>query len=268
MGWISNPEIWVGLLTLTILEIVLGIDNIIFISILSGKLPQDQRAKARQIGLSLALIMRVLLLLSLGWVMSLTKPLAAFPGWYIGDSTVIPAIDVTGQMLILLIGGLFLIAKSVFEIHNKLEGHEHGGQVTKVVSFSSVIVQILLLDIVFSLDSVITAVGMVKQIGVMIAAVVIAMGVMLAFAGKISDFVEEHPTIKILALAFLILIGVNLVAESFHIEIPKGYTYFAMVFATVVEMINIKMRKGKPIHLYQSALPKDDLGTGPSQATQ
>jgi len=235
MEWIGDSQIWIGLLTLTILEIVLGIDNIVFISILSGKLPPEQRNKARQIGLSLALIMRILLLLSLSWVMSLKAPLFMIPFF---------EKNISGRDLILILGGLFLVYKSVVEIHSKLEGTEHARQ-TKVVTFASVITQILILDIVFSLDSVITAIGMVSQIGVMIAAVVIAVCVMLVFARPISEFVERHPTVKMLALAFLVLIGVNLLAEGFGQHIPKGYTYFAMAFAVVVEMLNLKLKSSK-----------------------
>ena len=232
MEWLTDPQAWIGLLTLTVLEIVLGIDNIIFISILSGKLPVHQQAKARQIGLALAMIMRILLLLSLAWIIGLTKPWFTLLGF-----------DVTGRALILIGGGLFLIAKSTHEIHNKLEGEEDHGEVRAMPSMRSVLIQIILLDIVFSLDSVITAVGMVDQIGVMIAAVVIAVGVMMFSAGPISGFVERHPTIKMLALSFLLLIGVNLIGEGLGFHIPKGYTYFAMGFAVFVELLNLKLRK-------------------------
>ena len=232
MEWLSDPQAWIGLLTLTVLEIVLGIDNIIFISILSGKLPPAQQAKARQIGLALAMIMRILLLLSLSWIIGLTKPWLTVLGF-----------DVTGRALILIGGGLFLIAKSVHEIHNKLEGEEGHGEVRVMPTMKSVLIQIILLDIVFSLDSVITAVGMVDEIGVMIAAVIIAVGVMMFSAGPISGFVERHPTIKMLALSFLLLIGVNLIGEGLGFHIPKGYTYFAMGFAVFVELLNLKLRK-------------------------
>ena len=232
MEWLSDPQAWIGLLTLTVLEIVLGIDNIIFISILSGKLPEAQQAKARQIGLALAMIMRILLLLSLSWIIGLTKPWLTVLGF-----------DVTGRALILIGGGLFLIAKSVHEIHNKLEGEEGHGEVRVMPTMKSVLIQIILLDIVFSLDSVITAVGMVDEIGVMIAAVIIAVGVMMFSAGPISGFVERHPTIKMLALSFLLLIGVNLIGEGLGFHIPKGYTYFAMGFAVFVELLNLKLRK-------------------------
>lgn len=251
MEWLSDSQVWIGLLTLTILEIVLGIDNIVFISILSGKLPEDQRDKARKLGLALALITRILLLLSLSWVMGLTAPLFTLP---------IMNHEISGRDLILILGGLFLLYKSVVEIHGKLEGEEHSKQV-KGASFSSVITQILILDIVFSLDSVITAIGMVKQIGVMIAAVIIAVGVMLAFAKPISEFVEKHPTVKMLALAFLVLIGVNLLAEGFDQHIPKGYTYFAMAFAVGVEVLNLKMKgKSKPVKLHN---PYEDIKDAP-----
>ena len=246
MEWLTDPQIWISLLTLTGLEIVLGIDNIIFISILAGKLPADRQKKARQLGLTLALVTRVLLLLSLTWLMGMTRPLFTLP---IVDH------GLSGRDLILLIGGLFLIGKSVVEVHEKLEGEDgHETKNKKAVSFASVVVQILLLDIVFSLDSVITAVGMANQVGVMIAAVVIALGVMLVFAGAISDFVNRHPTLKMLALSFLILIGVTLVGESLGQHIPKGYIYFSMAFALGVEMLNLKLRskdKVKPVELHQ-----------------
>lgn len=236
----AHPELWiVPLLTLALLEIVLGIDNVIFISILAGKLPKEQQAKARQMGLLLAFITRVALLFSISWLMSLTKPLFTLP--IVGQ-------DLTGRDLILLLGGLFLIGKSVTEIHHKLEGADgEANPVGKAVSFSAVIVQILLLDIVFSLDSVITAVGMVKELWIMITAVIISLGVMLAFAGAISDFVNRHPTVKMLALSFLILIGVTLVGESLGQHIPKGYIYFSMAFAFLVEMLNLRLRT-KPAH--------------------
>jgi predicted tellurium resistance membrane protein TerC len=231
MEWLADPQIWISLVTLTVLEIVLGIDNIVFISILAGKLPAGQQPKARQLGLSLALVMRVLLLLSLSWVMSLKTDLFTLAGH-----------GLSGRDLILLLGGLFLIWKSTKEIHEKLEGADGERTAALAPTFVSVIVQILLLDIVFSLDSVITAVGMVKEIGVMIAAVVIAMVFMLAFAGDIARFIERHPSLKMLALSFLLLIGVLLVAEAFDQKIPKGYVYFAMAFSVAVETLNIRMR--------------------------
>ena len=238
MDWITDPQIWISLLTLTLLEIVLGIDNLIFISILSGKLPADQQAKARKLGLSLALITRILLLCSLAWLVKLDKPFwqARIFSWDLA---------VSGKDLILLVGGLFLIGKSTKEIHEKLEGED--GSVTNHLAptFVSVIVQILLIDIVFSLDSVITAVGMVKQIGVMIGAVIAAMLVMLIYVDQISGFVDRHPTIKMLALSFLILIGTMLVAEGCHQHVNKGYIYFAMAFSVGVEMLNIRLRTKK-----------------------
>ena len=240
MEWLADPNIWIAFATLTLLELVLGIDNVIFISILAGKLPAEQQGRARFIGLSLALVMRVILLFSLSWVMSLTEPLFAVMGH-----------GVSGRDLILLIGGLFLIAKSTHEIHGSLEG-EQGHEVKKVyASFTSVIVQITLLDIVFSLDSVITAIGMVEQVGIMIAAVVISIIAMMLFAGSIGAFVQRHPTIKMLALAFLLLIGVTLIAEGLHRHIPKGYIYFAMAFSVMVEFLNMKLRKSKdPVELH------------------
>lgn len=235
MDWITDPQIWISLVTLTALEIVLGIDNVVFISILAGKLPHNQQENARRLGLTLALVTRILLLCGIVWMTKLTTPLFAVFGH-----------EFSGRDLILLAGGLFLIGKSTHEIHEKLEG-EDGRVTTRIApTFTSVIVQILLLDIVFSLDSVITAVGMVRQIGVMIAAVIIAVIFMLIFARAISNFVHRHPTLKMLALSFLILIGVALVAESFHQEIPKGYIYFSMAFAVVVEILNLRVRALKP----------------------
>jgi len=240
MEWIQSPQAWIGLATLSMLEIVLGIDNLIFISILSGKLPPEQRDKARKMGLSLALITRILLLCSLSWVMSLSNRL-----W---DFTIMGLpLPNTGKDLVLAVGGLFLIWKSTKEIHEKVEGkkvegHSESTPNLKAPSFASVIVQILLLDIVFSLDSVITAVGMSNQIPVMIAAVILAMLVMLLFVNQIGAFVEKYPTIKVLALAFLILIGTMLLAEGFQQHISKGYIYFAMAFSVAVEVINIRVR--------------------------
>ncbi len=252
MEWLSNPEIWISLITLTVLEIVLGIDNIIFISIMASKLPANKQKKARQIGLALAMITRVLLLLSLTWIMTLTRPLFNMGEWIgITDGDWHEKLAVSGRDLILIIGGLFLIYKSTREIHEKLEGDEHDVKTKAIVTFSGVIIQILLLDIVFSLDSVITAVGMADNIGVMIAAVIIAVAVMMISASGISDFVNKHPTVKMLALSFLLLIGVSLLAEGFEQHIPKGYIYFAMAFSVLVEMLNLKMKKGtsKPIKL-------------------
>lgn len=242
MEWITSPEIWISLLTLTVLEIILGIDNIVFISILAGKLPHEQQAKARQTGLSLAVVTRILLLCGLAFMVRLTKPLFEIPTLGMLDAPH----GVSGRDLILILGGLFLLWKSTHEIHDKLEGED--GEVSRRVTpkFAAVIVQILLLDIVFSLDSVITAVGMAKHLGVMIAAVIIALGFMLCFAGRISDFIHKHPSLKMLALSFLMLIGCALVAEGFHKEIPKGYIYFAMAFSVGVESLNIRMRIKKP----------------------
>lgn len=254
MDWVANPEIWISLLTLTVLEVVLGIDNVVFISILAGKLPEGQQAKARQVGLSLALITRVMLLCGLAWMVKLTKPLFEIPAVLFMDEPH----GVSGRDLILLLGGLFLLWKSTHEIHGRLEG-EDGEQSNRVApNFTSVVIQILLLDIVFSLDSVITAVGMARHLGVMIAAVIIALIFMLFFAGWISDFIHRHPSLKMLALSFLLMIGVALVAEGFHKEIPKGYIYFAMAFSVGVEILNIRTRtkakakKGKPVQLHQS----------------
>jgi predicted tellurium resistance membrane protein TerC len=239
LEWITNPESLIALLTLTVLEIVLGIDNIIFISILSGKLPKEQQNKARITGLALAMISRILLLFSIVWIMKLILPLFTVLGQ-----------EISGRDLILIGGGLFLLAKSTFEIHDKLEGEDHSKSSKVVKSFTSVIIQILLLDLVFSLDSVITAVGMAKELGVMVTAVVIAVGVMMVSAKGISNFVEKHPTVKMLALSFLLLIGVSLIAEGLEQHIPKGYIYFAMAFSVFVEMLNLKMKaKRKPVEL-------------------
>jgi predicted tellurium resistance membrane protein TerC len=240
LEWITQPESLIALLTLTVLEIVLGIDNIIFISILSGKLPKEQQSKARLTGLALAMITRILLLFSIVWIMKLTLPLFTVLGQ-----------EISGRDLILIGGGLFLIAKSTFEIHDKLEGEEGHRSAKIAKSFASVITQIILLDIVFSLDSVITAVGMANNLMIMILAVVIAVGVMMVSAKGISDFVEKHPTVKMLALAFLLLIGVSLIAEGLEQHIPKGYIYFAMAFSVFVEMLNLKMKskKVKPVEL-------------------
>lgn len=240
MEWITNPESLIALLTLTVLEIVLGIDNIIFISILSGKLPKEQQNRARLTGLALAMITRILLLFSIVWIMKLTLPLF----------TVLSQ-EISGRDIILIAGGLFLIGKSTFEIHDKLEGVEGHISGKAVKSFANVITQILLLDIIFSLDSVITAVGMANNIIIMVLAVVIAVGVMMVSSKSISEFVEKHPTVKMLALSFLLLIGVSLIAEGFEQHIPKGYIYFAMAFSVFVEMLNLKMKSKKrnPVEL-------------------
>ncbi|HWP57908.1 MAG TPA: TerC family protein [Candidatus Acidoferrales bacterium] len=230
MEWITDPAIWIGFVTLAVLEIVLGIDNIVFISILVGKLPAGQQATARTIGLALAMITRILLLLIAGWMVRLTAPLLTLFGQ-----------EISGRDLILLSGGLFLVAKSTREIHHKLEGADRT-EVRGFPSFRSVIAQIILLDVVFSLDSVITAVGMVEEVGVMVAAVVAAVGVMLFSAAPIGRFVDRHPTVKMLALSFLLLIGVTLIAEGFHRHIPKGYIYFAMGFSVFVEMLNLRLQ--------------------------
>jgi predicted tellurium resistance membrane protein TerC len=240
MDWLADPQIWIAFVTLTMLELVLGIDNVIFISILSGKLPPAQQPRARLIGLSLALIMRVLLLLSLTWVMTLTEPLFS-----------VLKQEISGRDLILLIGGLFLIAKSTHEIHGNLEGEEGEASKKTYPGFTSVIIQIMLLDIVFSLDSVITAVGMVSNIWIMISAVVVSIIAMMLFAGSIGAFVQRHPTIKMLALAFLLLIGVTLIAEGLNQHISKGYIYFAMAFSVFVEFLNMRLRKrAKPVELH------------------
>ncbi len=260
MELLANPEIWISLITLTALEIVLGIDNIIFISIMASKLPANKQKKARQLGLALAMITRVLLLLSLSWIMNLTSPLFNMGEWIaLTDAELLKQFTISGRDLILIIGGLFLIYKSTTEIHDKLEGADHQAETKAVVTFTGVIVQILLLDIVFSLDSVITAVGMADYIQVMIAAVIIAVLVMMLSAGGISDFVNKHPTVKMLALSFLLLIGVSLLAEGFDQHIPKGYIYFAMAFSVLVEMLNLKMNKGKkPIQLRNLAEEPDE----------
>ena len=241
MEWLSDPNAWIGLLTLSALEIVLGIDNIIFISILSGKLPAPDQPKARKLGLAGAFVTRVLLLLSIAWIIKLTRPLFSVFGH-----------GVSGRDLILIAGGLFLIGKATFEIHGKLEGEEHESEVARAArSLIKVVAQIMVVDIVFSLDSVITAVGMVDDVKIMILANVVALCVMLPASGGISAFVDKHPTIKMLALSFLVLIGTNLLAEGFGVHVPKGYTYFAMAFAVIVEMLNLRLRKNaeKAVHL-------------------
>jgi predicted tellurium resistance membrane protein TerC len=241
MDWLTRPETWVALATLTALEIVLGIDNIIFIAILSARLPAAVQNRARMIGLTIAMVTRVLLLLSITWIMRLTAPLFELAGR-----------DFSGRDLILIAGGLFLLAKSTLEIHEKLEGEEHHHSAGKGrVRFGAVVFQIVLLDLVFSLDSVITAIGLAKEVGVMIAAVIIAIIFMMVFSKSISDFVDRHPTIRMLALSFLILIGVSLVGEGLEFHIPKGYIYFAMAFSVGVEMLNLKVRgKTAPVKLH------------------
>lgn len=234
MSWISTPAAWVALFTLTVMEIVLGIDNIVFISILVDKLPEEQRPRARLLGLGLAMVMRILLLLSITWVMTLKNELFAVMGH-----------SISGKDLILILGGLFLLFKSTHEIHNKIEGDGDDELVAggKRAAFGAVLVQIAVLDIVFSLDSVITAVGMADQILVMVLAVIIAVIFMMVFSGSVSAFISKHPTVKMLALSFLLLIGTALVAEGFHVHFPKGYVYFAMAFSVMVEMLNLKTRK-------------------------
>lgn len=243
MEWLTDPQAWIAFVTLLALEVVLGIDNVIFISILAGKLPVAQQAKARLVGLALALVLRVGLLFFLSWIVRLTAPLFSIFGH-----------ELSGRDLILIVGGLFLLTKATREIHQKLEGEEGHASARVAPSFASVIVQILLLDIVFSLDSVITAVGMVDNISIMIAAVIVAVGLMMVFAAPVSNFVERHPTLKMLALSFLLLIGMTLIAEGWDRHIPKGYIYFAMAFSVFVEMLNLKLRKSSaaPVHLHES----------------
>jgi predicted tellurium resistance membrane protein TerC len=235
MEWVTSPEAWIALVTLTVLEIVLGIDNIIFISILAGRLPPAEQQRARTLGLAAAMLSRIALLFSLSWVLRLTRPLFS-----------VLAQAISGRDLILMVGGLFLLAKSTHEIHVNLEGgHEEGAKGSGMSSFAGVIAQIMVLDIVFSLDSVITAVGMADHLSVMVAAVVVAVIFMMVFAGSVSGFVHRHPTVKILALSFLLMIGLSLIAEGLDFHIPKGYIYFAMAFSVFVEMLNIRAREGK-----------------------
>ena len=251
---LTDPQIWIALGTLTFLEIVLGVDNVIFISILSGKLPPHQQPRARRIGLLGAMVTRVLLLFSLAWIIRLTAP------WF-----TIAGTDISGRDLILILGGLFLMGKSTYEIHDKLEGEEGHASKRVASSFSSVILQIMLLDIVFSLDSVITAVGMVDELWVMVAAVIIAVAIMMVSAEPISAFVNKHPTVKMLALSFLLLIGLSLLLEGFEHHIPKGYIYFAMGFSVFVEMINLRLRKSQPVDLHDRYTPDARPGeSGPT----
>jgi predicted tellurium resistance membrane protein TerC len=241
MDWLGDPQAWIGFVTLAVLEVVLGIDNLIFISILVGKLPARDQPLARRLGLGLAMIGRIGLLLSLSWVVRLTRPLFTVVGQ-----------EISGRDLVLIVGGLFLLAKSTHEIHDRLEGEEGHSSARVAPSFKSVLIQVMLLDLVFSLDSVITAVGMVNRISVMVAAVITAVAVMMVFAGKVSDFIHRHPSVKMLALSFLLMIGVMLIAEGFDQHIPKGYVYFSMAFSVFVEALNIRMRrKAPPVHLHE-----------------
>lgn len=247
MEWLSNPQVWMALVTLTALEIVLGIDNIIFISIQASKLPDQLQNKARQVGLGLAMIIRIVLLFSLNLLMGLTAPLFTALGN-----------EISGRDLILITGGLFLIWKSTMEIHEKLEGEDVVSTSRVATTFGSVIFQIALLDIVFSIDSIITALGMAEQLSIMIAAIIIAVLFMMLFSEKISTFVEQHPTIKVLALSFLMMIGVALVGDGLDMHIPKGYIYFAMVFSVMVEMFNLKIRQSDPVKLHKPHLQRDE----------
>jgi predicted tellurium resistance membrane protein TerC len=247
MEWLADPQAWIAFLTLLALEVVLGIDNIIFISILAGKLPAERQARARYIGLSLALIIRVLLLFSLSWVIGLTAPLFTVFNQAI-----------SGRDIILIAGGLFLLGKATFEIHENLEGQEGHASAKVKASFVSVIIQIILLDAVFSLDSVITAIGMVEDVQLMISAVVVAIGFMMFFAAPVGAFVSRHPTVKMLALSFLLLIGMTLIVEAFDVHIPKGYIYFAMGFSVFVELLNLRLRrKSDPVNLHERYTPAD-----------
>ena len=250
LDWIADPAIWASLVTLTVMEIVLGIDNIVFISILVGKLPAHQQAGAYRVGLGLAMVMRILLLLSISWIMSLTAPLFTIP--FMGN-------EVSGRDLVLIVGGLFLVAKSTHEIHDKLEGHEGGRSERVAASYGAVLAQIMALDLVFSLDSVITAIGMTNNLPVMVTAIVIAVLTMMVASGPLSRFVNTHPTIKVLALAFLLLVGVVLVGDGLDFHVPKGYIYFAMAFSVGVEMINLRVRER---NLARRRLPSTEDSTG------
>jgi predicted tellurium resistance membrane protein TerC len=259
MDWLLQPENWIAFFTLVVLELVLGVDNVIFISILAGKLPQDQQKKARTTGIMLAVITRILLLLSLSWIIGLTEPLFT-----------VFSFDVSGRDLVLLAGGLFLLWKSVHEIHDKLEGQEGASSAKIQAVFWSVIIQIMLLDVVFSLDSVITAVGMVNELAIMIAAVVIAAVVMVFTSTPLANFVERHPTIKMLALSFLLLIGFTLIVEGLHYHIPKGYIYFAMGFSVLVEMLNLRLRQVsvQPVNLRDPYKQPKLVSEGASMPTE
>ncbi len=255
MDWIADPQTWIAFLTLVALELVLGVDNVIFISILAGKLPTHEQQKARTTGLGLAVFTRLLLLFSLSWIIGLTAPLFTVFKY-----------EISGRDIILILGGLFLLGKSTHEIHQKLEGAEGHASASVKPSFVNVLVQILLLDVVFSLDSVITAVGMVDQIWIMIAAVLISSGVMILSAAPISSFVDRHPTIKMLALSFLLLIGFTLIVEGLHQHIPKGYIYFAMAFSVFVEMLNLRLRKSHvaPVKLHEAYVSETGKGAAVS----
>jgi predicted tellurium resistance membrane protein TerC len=254
MDWLSDPQTWIAFVTLVVLELVLGVDNVIFVSILAGKLPAHEQGRARTIGLGLAIVSRVLLLFSLSWIISLTEPMFSVFKY-----------EISGRDIILILGGLFLLGKSTHEIHQKLEGVEGHASARAGPSFPSVIVQILLLDVVFSLDSVITAVGMVDQLAIMIAAVIIAAAVMIASAGPIGGFVARHPTIKMLALSFLLLIGFTLIVEGLHQHIPKGYVYFAMAFSVFVELLNLRLRQAHaaPVKLHEAYVGEPAKGIAP-----
>lgn len=243
MELFSTPEAWIALLTLTFLEIVLGVDNIIFISIISNKLPEDKQGSARTIGLALALLFRIFLLLGITWIIQFTAPIFS-----------LFEMDISGRDLILIVGGLFLLAKSTSEIHHKLEGEEEKQEKKASASFFSVIMQILLLDAVFSFDSILTAIGLTEHVILMIIAVILSMGVMMLFAGKIASFINRHPTLQMLALSFLILIGFTLILEGLEQHVPKGYIYFSVAFSLVVEVLNLKMRKkrkSEPVKLHK-----------------
>ena len=241
MDWLADPSTWIAFLTLVVLEIVLGVDNVIFISILAGRLPRHQQARGRRLGLALAVLSRILLLTSLSWIIGLTEPLFTVLQY-----------EISWRDIILILGGLFLLAKSTYEIHQKLEGVEGHASVRVGPSFVSVMVQVLLLDVVFSLDSVITAVGMVDELAIMVTAVIVAAGLMILASGPVGDFVDRHPTIKMLALSFLLLIGFTLVVEGLHQHIPKGYIYFAMAFSVFVEMLNLRLRRVQaPVKLHE-----------------
>lgn len=259
MDWITQPEAWIAFLTLVILELVLGVDNVIFISILAGKLPQEQQSRARSTGIAMAVITRIILLFSLSWIIGLTEPLFT-----------VLSFEIAGRDMILLVGGLFLLWKSTREIHDKLEGVEGHASAKVGATFASVIIQIMLLDVVFSLDSVITAVGMVDELSIMIAAVIIAALVMISTAGPISSFVDKHPTIKILALSFLLLIGFTLIVEGLHQHIPKGYIYFAMAFSVFVEILNLRLRKKAeaPVSLRVAYAAEQPVDEAPDKKVQ